>query len=81
MLHPFLANEVFLFIQILFVSIFSLKKGRGHQVLRGPEAPLSDSEKSFLSSLLQFHDPRINDLAIESVVKSIDIDAVLAVEE
>jgi len=76
MLHPFLTNEVLLFIELSLVSKSSLKKGGGHQVLRGHKARLSGSKKSVLPFLPQFLDPRINDLALESVVKSI-----LAVKE
>ena len=79
--HPFFTNGYILLIQLSLALVFSLKKGRGHQVLRGHKARLSGSEKSFLPFFFQFPDPWINDLVHESVVKSADLDAILAVEE
>ena len=72
---------LFHFFQLPLASIFFLKKGRGHQVLRNLQTRLSGPEKRFLSFRFQFPDPRINDPVLESVVKSIDLDARLAVEE
>ena len=74
-------SHCILLIQLSLALVFSLKKSRGHQVLRGHKVRLSGSEKSFLPFFFQFPDPRINDLVHESVVKSVDFDAILAVEE